>query len=57
LQTCEWQSALAPHDVPLPQFGAQVGAWQTLFVQMFEPQSPLLLHAVPSPHVGAQAGR
>jgi hypothetical protein len=56
LQTCEWQSLLLPHEVPVPQFGAQACATQTAFRQIFDPQFPASLHAVPLPQVGEQAG-
>ena len=56
MQTCERQSLFAPQLSPVPQFGEQVGTWQTLLVQSLDPQSPLLLQAFPLPQVGAQAG-
>ena len=56
MQTCEWQSLLFPHGVPVVQFGAQACAAQTAFRQIFDPQFPASLHAVPLLHVGEQAG-
>ena len=55
VQTFEPQSAFAPHWLPLPQCGAQPGAWHRLFLQVPDWQSPPVLHAAPSAQFGVQA--
>ena len=51
VQTCEPQSALAPHDAPWLQWGAQPGARHKLPVHTREPHWLLPLQAFPSGQV------